>query len=132
MRDNCRAGGYTLVEVACAFAVLGTMATALYSGETGSTRGVARSFQETSALHLASSHLDRLASSGEAPVPGTWKWDIDDRASGALLHVRGYRTTVVREDGMFEVTAEVSWVDPRHLRRERVALTTLIAPKEQR
>ncbi len=135
MRPNHRprAGGYTLVEVACAFAVLSVLATTVSVGEGNSIRSVARSFRGHAALNLAAGRLEELAA-GAAPLAPSG-WHEFAVAAAAVEHLPYHRTlerVLELEPGLFEVTAEVSWMEHSGANRDRVRLTTLIAGGSRR
>ena len=54
---NRRSGGYTLVEVMCAFAVLSVLFSTVFMGEGNQLRAVNHSFQESAARQLAAASL---------------------------------------------------------------------------
>ena len=134
IRAAGRRAGYTLVEVACAFAVLSVLASTVFVSEGHSVKAVARSFRSSAALHLAAGRLEELAADPAALVPGTSTFVVDAQSVELLPYHRAYQSVRELEPGLFEVTTELSWMEHERANRERVQLTTLMtraAPERQ-
>jgi prepilin-type N-terminal cleavage/methylation domain-containing protein len=129
---SVRCGGYTLIEVACAFAVLSVLATTVFVGERSGVDTLTHSFRETVALHLAAGSLESLAASGKVLQAGKTRIDLDAQSTHMLPRPQAYRIVRELKPGLFEVTAEVSWLDGASAQRVRVQLATLIAQETGR
>jgi len=118
-----RADGYTLIEVVCAFAVLSVLAITIYLGEAGQLRTVGRSFQDTAAAHLVAGRLEEVMADDTVPPVGETVFEIEQNER--LHSARGVQVVREVQPGLFEVTAEVRWIE-RDKPRE-YAMSTMIA-----
>lgn len=118
--------GYTLIEVACAFAVLSVLATTVFLGEGSHLRATAESFREMSAGQIAAGRIEEVAADDVAPELGERTFVMHERASAHLPDASGTQVVRVLEHGLYEIVVEVSWTSPGG-RRQRVRLTSLIA-----
>ncbi|MEM7202046.1 MAG: prepilin-type N-terminal cleavage/methylation domain-containing protein [Planctomycetota bacterium] len=124
--------GYTLIEVACAFAVLSVLATTIFLGQGQGVRAVATSFHETTALNLAAGRLEQLGEPDAELRVGKSRFEIDQDAARLLALPRAYQEIEDRGEGLYEVTTEVSWLENQSKPRRRIRLTTLIATEGER
>ena len=124
--------GYTLIEVACAFAVLSVLATTVFVGQRQGVGTIARSFRSSVALHLAAGRLEELSARPAALARGTAPFDVPQDAVALLPYGRAYQFVKEVEPALFEVTTEVSWMESGQTNRERVQLTTLMAQEARR
>lgn len=127
VRQN--SGGYTLIEVACAFAVLSVLATTVFLGEGSSFRATAESFCEMSAGQIAAGRIEEVTAADAPPVPGEQRFAVDEEVLAQLPNARAMQDVRELEPGLFEIAVEVSWTSPGG-RQQRVRLTSLIARKE--
>lgn len=108
MVSRQREKGFTVVELACAFAVVSVLAVALVHTGHGKTQSVASAFRETLALRICQGELERVRSQPRELVVGDHRVELPADAS-RLPNGRGVRTVREIEPGLFEVEVEVTW-----------------------
>ena len=127
MRQNN--GGYTLIEVACAFAVLSVLATTVFLGEGSHLRATANSFREMSTGQLAAGRIEELGATDAPPALGERAFAMDEEAAAQLPEARAVQEVRELKPGLYEIAVEVSWTSPGG-RRQKIRLTSLIARRE--
>ncbi len=122
-----RAAGYTLVEVACGFAILSVLASAFAVGQRDGIHRIANAHRHTAALALAAAQLESI-DDGKPLQAGRHAFTLPDSARRTLPRAAGLREIRLRPDGCYEVRAEVSWHAPDRPHRQHAALVTLLPP----
>ncbi|MFQ5504550.1 MAG: hypothetical protein ACE5F1_07095 [Planctomycetota bacterium] len=120
-----RSAGHTLVEIACALAILGAVGSGLYAGEAGRTQALAMAYRQAVAERLAASRLEALLAG--SLDPGVMAFGIDPRAAACLPGARAHQYVQLLEPGLYRVQVTVDWLLPGSKRRNKITLTTRIA-----
>lgn len=116
--------GYTLIEVACAFSVLGVMATGVVIGERARTAAAVQSFEQTAATAIAAGWLEYLGGR-PAPACGETLVALPAAIAQRLAEASVRQTVRAIEPGVLEVRVEVIWSSARG--RRQIELVTLLA-----
>ncbi len=129
-----RTGGFTLIEVVCAFAVLTVLGFGLVHGGQNHARNIRDAFERTVAVRVAQSELERL----RAMDPGDLvlgKVEFDTGRVDGLEGVRGTITIVPEgspRDRLLAIEVVVEWLPAGAERARRIALSTLRAQEAKR
>lgn len=128
--------GVTLIELLCAMAVLGVLATGVMQGGRAQSAAVIDGFCETTALRAVQSAMEtmRARPSGAMRV-GVEELQLSSEVASRLRGARG--RTVVRElpdsgAALLEIEAELWWTPVGSKSERSVRLTTLRAVEEKR
>ena len=122
-------GGYTLIEVACAFAVLSVLATTAFLGQGSHLRATSEAFREMSAGQIAAGRIEAVAAADAPPALGQREFAMDEEVSAQLPEAHAVEEVRELKPGLYEIVVEVSWASPGG-RRQQVQLTSLIARRE--
>lgn len=129
MVASARQGGFTVIELTVAAAVLSVLAAAIVHAGAGQGRVIRQSLCETQALRIAQSELESMQATSSALFVGSGRFALPEDG-GVLPGGYGSRSLREVESGLFEVEVCVCWLPSGASDEREVRLVTRIACDE--
>ncbi len=123
--------GFTIMELACAFAVLSILVGVSLPGAASKLAHLRRSYQETLALQAASGWLEQLQADRRPLRAGTTGFSLPPAARKTLAGAEGIQEIRWLRPGLYEVLAQIKWWPLPGMPALKVSLRTMVVRDQE-